>query len=358
MQNAESQPLRAKVSFGLQNTASNSRAANSSTTMKNSQGIGGQWYRFVQMPVVNQGGGYNPTFILQNSSLIAQGFGDATFLHSTNNSGALNYVQPSPNWSTTNVGLGFTIQRTAGFKASFTYQPFGNSGNFNGTQGNGGYDRRGIAINRGSEMFMKDITSFAINYLNEWRGVSLNTTLSAETANFERNSFATPDRNKIEQYTAGINLSYIGFTLGGSYSYSGQSLLLKQNMGQLNSYALNNQTSITTLSQLYNIGNANLLEYKDSYNYDIGLSYAFSRYQIGIAYNKSRFMNNEANATVLSLSEDLKVINGIKLTTIFEGGFYQFNSASYFKESNGAVSVATPNQTHGYFGYIGVVASI
>ena len=69
LQNAQSQPLRAKIAFGLQNTASNGLAVNSSTTMKNFQGIGGQWYRFASMPVINQSGGYNPTFILQNSLL-------------------------------------------------------------------------------------------------------------------------------------------------------------------------------------------------------------------------------------------------------------------------------------------------
>ena len=363
MQNTESQPLRAKVSFGLQNTASHTLAVNSSTVMKNSQGLSGQWYRFIQMPVINQNGGYNSTFILQNSSLISQGFGDATFLNSQNN-GLLNYVQPNPNWSTTNVGIGFSIQRIAGFKTSFTYQPFGNSGNFNGTTGNAGFDRRGIATNAGTGMFMKDITSFAINYLNEWKGISLNTTLSAEMANFQRNSTVTIDRNRIAQYTFGINLSYIGFTFGGSYSHSGQSLLLKPNAGQINSFATTNESnlavsSISNLTQLQNVANTtNLLQYQDAYNYDYGISYAFSRYQIGIAQNRSRFMNNEANATVISLSEDLKSFGGIKLTTAFEAGMYEFNPASYFVNNGGVISIAKPKKTNGYFGYFSLIASI
>lgn len=363
LQNAEKQPIRSQISFGLQGTAANALAVNSSTVMKNNQGINGRWYRFIQMPIVNSAGGYNPTFILQSSSLIAQGFGDATFLYSKNN-GSLNYVQPSPNWTATNVGLGFTLQRINGFKAAFTYQPFGNSGNYS-MYGNGGFDRRGVTINTpGTGMFMRDITSVALNYLNEWRGVALNATLSGEWAGFRRDSSVTINRNQIQQYTLGVNVSYMGFTLGGSYSYAGQSLLIKPNTGEINSYATTNAgdarvQAATTVSALQNLANTtDLLKYKDAYNYDIGLSYAFSRHQIGVSHVRSRFMNNRTNATVFSFSENLKESAGIKLTTIFEAGLYEFDSASYFKETNSTISIQKPNTVRGYFGYIGLRASI
>lgn len=364
VQNAESQPLCSKISFGLQKTAANSLAVNSSTIMKNNQGINGRWYRFIQMPIVNSGGGYNPTFMLQNSSLIAQGFGDSTFLYSTNNN-ILNYVQPSPNWTATNIGIGWTLQRINGLKVAFTYQPFGNSGNFS-MHGNSGFDRRGITIsNAGTGMFMKDIASLALNYLNEWRGIVLNTTFSVEHAGFRKDmAVVTIDRNKIKQYTVGVNLSYIGFTLGGSYSYAGQSLLIKPNTREINSYATTNASDIrvqgaTTIAQLQNLADStNLLKYKDTYNYDVGISYAFARYQVGLAYMKSRFMNNRANTTVFSLSEDLKAINGIKLATVLETGVYQFHSANYFQANNNVISIQKPNTVRGYFAYVGMRASL
>lgn len=358
LNNSSSQALRAKIRFGLQNTAANALAVNSSTPMKNSQGVRGNWYRFVPLPVFNQNGGYNPTFILQNTSLIAQGFGDATFLYSHTN-GVTNYVQPNPNWSATNVGLGFTLQRMAGLKAAFTYQPFGNSGNFNGGIGNSGHDRRGIETAAGNGILMKNIASFALNYLNEWRGVALNATLSGEMAGLEKRLSTVPiERNTIKQYTAGINISYIGFTLGGSYSYSGDSLLLKQNAGQVNSYAVNGQSSISTIAGLQSAASQGLLDYKSAYNYDVGLSYAFGAYQVGFAHNRSRFMNNNFNATIFSLSEDLKNTGGVKLTTSFEGGLYNFNSANYFIESGSSISIENGRKNRGYFGYITLTASI
>ncbi len=360
LQNTKEQPIQTKVRIGIQNTANKSLSVNSSTSMKNNQGINGNWYRFIQMPVVNQGGGYNPTFILQSNPLSFQGFTDATFLYSTN-SGNLNFVQPSPNWSASNVGLGFSIDRFHGFKLAFSYQPSQNTGNF-GINANGGYDRRGIQLNApGNSMFTKNLTSVVLNYLNEFGGVAINTSIGYETAGYHtKTNVVNIERNRLSQYTAGLNLSYIGLTLGGSYSNAGQSILLKPNLGQVNSFSTHNSNNsavqnATSLTDLYNLSKTtNLLQFKDSYNYDLGISYSISRFQAGVSHARSYFAGNKFNATIFSLSEDLASSNKIKLTTIYELGVYQFNSSSYFEENNGTVLIKQVPQMKGIFGSVGL----
>ena len=44
LQNIKEQPIQTKVRIGIQNTANKSLAVNSSTPMKNNQGINGNWY--------------------------------------------------------------------------------------------------------------------------------------------------------------------------------------------------------------------------------------------------------------------------------------------------------------------------
>lgn len=364
IQNSVSQPIQTKVRIGIQHTANRELAVNSSTVMKNNQGINGNWYRFIQMPIVNQGGGYNPTFILQSNPLSSQGFTDATFLYSTN-SGQLNFVQPSPNWSASNVGLGFSLNRMYGFKFAFSFQPSQNTGNF-GINANGGYDRRGIKLdNYGNSMFTQNLSSFVLNYLNEFKGVAINSSVGYETASFRQNSaVANIQRNKLSQYTAGLNLSYLGFTIGGSYSNAGKSILLKPNAGQINSFSTHNVNNslvqnATTATDLYNLSQStNLLEFKNSYNYDYGISYSISRFQMGLTHAKSYFAGNKFNATIFSLSDDLSSSDKIKLTTVYEAGLYNFNSASYFKENSGTITIQSVPKVKGVFGSIGIKVSI
>ncbi len=356
LQNAK-QPIKTKVRIGVQDTALGSLSVNSSTVMKNGQGVNGGWYRFAQMPVINSSGGYNPTFLLQSTPMSSQGFTDGTFLFSQN-SGNLNFVQPSPMWSSSNVGLGFFLDRTYGFKFAMSYQPSQNTGNF-GINANGGYDRRGIQLNsHGNQMFTKDLTSFVLNYLNEFNGIAINASVGYETASYRKNSTVNIDRHTLSQYTAGLNLSYLGLTIGGSYSNAGDSTLLKHNAGQVNSFSTRNANLISATSgtDLYNISQtSNILDFQNTYNYDFGISYAIAQFQAGIAHQSSNFADNKFNITLVSLSEDLKSSTRIKLTAMYELGFYQFNSANYF---DATANVHQGPQVKGLMGSIGLRVSI
>lgn len=361
LQNAE-QPIKTKVRIGIQNPANTTFAVNSSTPMKNNQGIDGNWLRFTQMPVVNQNGGYNPTFILKNGMLSSQGFTDATFLYSKN-SGNLNYVQPSPLWSLSNLGIAFALDRFFGFKFAASYQPSQNTGNF-GVNGNGGYDRRGVVIDlAGNTMFTKNLTSVVLNYLNEFHGIAVNSSIGYEHATFHTNtSIVDIQRYNLSQYTAGLNLSYLGLTIGGSYSNSGKSLLIKHNQNQINSFSTRNAgnlTGITSASDLYNISqNSNVLDFGNSYNYDFGASYTIGAFQGGIAHAKSKFAGNNFNITLISLSEDMRSSNKMKLTAMYELGFYEFNSASYFKDTGSGITIVSVPRMKGIMGSIGLKVSI
>ncbi len=163
IKNMQSQPIQAKIRLGLQQSSATNLAVNSSTPMKNDQGVNGNWFRFVSLPTVSSSG-YNPIFILQSKPLTSQGFASSQFL-----SDGSNYAQPSPYWSYANAGINFTTNRYSGFKLGFSYQPTTN--NF----ANPTVDKRGNSFTNQQQMFMKDITSVAINYLNEWNGISLNT---------------------------------------------------------------------------------------------------------------------------------------------------------------------------------------
>ena len=118
----------------------------------------------------------------------------------------------------------------------------------------------------------------------------------------------------------------IGFTLGGSYSNSGKSLVIQNDQNQLN--------------------------IEDSYTADIGISYAISAYQFGVSHIQTSFMNNKMNTTVISLSEDLSNSGRIKLTTLYELGFYDFASASY--QNSGTTAI---KPLHGMFLSIGLRTS-
>lgn len=352
------QPIKTKVRIGIQNTATSSLTVNSGTPMKNHQGINGNWYRYIQMPVINQNGGYNPTFVLNSMPLSSQGFTDATFLYSTN-SGNLNFVQPSHWWSASNVGIGFLTERKNGFMLAFSYQPSQNTGNF-GINANGGYDRRGIQLDsHGNAMFTTNLTSTTINYLNEFNGVAVNASLGFETAEYKTNrQIVSIDRHRLSQITAGVNVSYLGLTFGGSYSNAGQSVLLKANKNHLNSFSTRNSHLVNINSSEDLLANANFLKFQDTYNFDFGISYSIAQFQAGIAHAKSHFAGNRFSTTILSLSEDLKSTHKIKLTALYEIGFYNFLSASYFKENGGNIEVASVPKMKGFMGSVGLRISI
>ena len=94
------------------------------------------------------------------------------------------------------------------------------------------------------------------------------------------------------------------------------------------------------------------LNIEDSYTADIGISYAISAYQFGVSHIQTSFMNNKMNTTVISLSEDLSNSGRIKLTTLYELGFYDFASASY---QNSVTTAIKP--LHGMFLSIGLRTS-
>lgn len=314
IKNMQSQPIQAKIRLGLQQSTATNLAVNSSTPMKNDQGVNGNWFRFVSLPTVSSSG-YNPIFILQSKPLTSQGFASSQFLSNGN------YAQPSPYWSYANAGINFTTNRYSGFKLGFSYQPTTN--NF----ANPTVDKRGNSFTNQQQMFMKDITSVAINYLNEWNGISLNTSISGEFASIEKTTSATFTRNNLQQYSAGANISYIGFTLAGSYSNSGKSLFIQ--------------------------GDSNQSNIANSYTADVGISYAISSYQFGVSHIQTNFMNNKMNTTVFSLSEDLSNSGRIKLTTLYELGYYDFASARY--QNSGTTTAINP--LHGMFLSIGLRTS-
>ena len=359
LQNVDSQSIKTKVKIGIQNTALADLAVNTSTPMKNGQGINGNWYRYIQMPVVNSAGGYNPTFLLHSNPMSSQGFTDATFLFSQNG-GNLNYVQPSPWWSSSNVGIAFGMERLHGLKLAFSYQPSQNTGNF-GINANGGYDRRGIQLDaHGNQMFTRDLTSFVLNYLNEFEGVAVNTSLGYETANYRTDSTVDISRHKLSQYTAGLNLSYLGVTIGGSYSNAGNSVLLKHNANHVNSFSARNGTmGASSGTDLYNLSqSSSLLDFKDTYNFDIGISYAISRFQVGVAHAKSHYADNHFNTTIISLSDDISATQKLKLTALYELGFYEFNSGNYFQVNGGNIDVISVPKMKGFMASIGLRISI
>ena len=295
LRNLETQPIQMKMRFGLQQTAGTNLSVNSSTPMKHNQGINGNWLRFAFLPTILNTG-YNSIFILQSKPLTSQGFASSYFL-----SDNTNYLQPSPYWSNANAGINFTTQRYSGFKFALSYQPTTN--NF----ANPTKDFRGNTFTPQQQMFAKDITSVAINYLNEWNGIALNTSISGEFASIEKLSNTTFERNNLAQYSIGMNLSYIGLTFAGSYSNSGKSLYIKNDSNTQNT--------------------------SDSYTADFGLSYTLGAYQAGISHIQSNFINNKMNTTLISLSNDISNIGNIKLTTIYELGFYNFSSGSYLSSS-------------------------
>ena len=314
LRNANSQPIQAKVRVGLQQSAATILAVNATTPMKYNQGVNANWVRFISPPTLSSTG-YNPIFFLQSTTLTSQGFAATQFLSDEN------YAQPSPYWSYANAGINLTTDRYSGFKLGFSYQPTTN--NF----ANPTKDFRGNSFTNQQQMFMKNIKSVAVNYLDEWNGVSLNTTISGEFADIEKSSTATFERNNLAQYSIGTNVSFAGLTLAGSYANTGESLEIQ------------NDANRTTIG--------------DSYTADAGISYAFGSHQFSISHIKTSFMNNKMDATILILNEDLSHAGRIKLTTLYELGFYKFSPASY--QSSGTTTAI--NSLSGMFLSVGLRTS-
>lgn len=110
-------------------------------------------------------------------------------------------------------------------------------------------------------------------YANTFGGVGVK--VSAGWATYDLNQTGSNSNDQLNEYSAGTQLSYAGFTLGGSYR-------------QVNANRLGNATGIDFG------GNA----------WDVGLSYASGPYAVSVAYFKSKAEGTSSTGAGVSNGQD------------------------------------------------------
>ena len=288
---------------GFQNSVASKIRVDSTTFNPNSGGINGSWQKFLLFPV-------NGSFLTSQGMMIENGFSSPYFLANSQNieNGRVkNDIQPFENWSNSNFGLSYVGDRINGFRFGISYF-MDNKTNLL-FQKNNLSDKKNIVkdLNSQNDTFLKDIISTGFNYYNGFNDFEFAFSFGYETAKTVSKEY---DLNRLNSYSAGLNLSYLGVTLGGSFTYFGKSMRI-------------NGASVLGNNAFLNI-NSQVKEARDDYIFDVGLGYAILKNSISVSYIKSSFMNNVFWAGVISFetkpTENL--VNYIQLSR------YQFTNAN------------------------------
>jgi predicted porin len=213
---------------------------------------------FYGVPTPIAGHGVNsPNFFHAASGANAVGT-SSTFVGLTSDSDKVTYF--SPRWS----GFQFGISYTPDNKAATSVM-----------------DETGTGFNLDSDAGQSEAVEGAVNWVGSFSGVDIGAYGAYSFANEETGAAGTEDQ---EMWGAGLNLAYMGWTLGGSYRWTDQG---------------------TSGSNT------------DRWEANIGLTYAWSNWTVGAAYGHAEVEIGAPGEDTLDMAEVGAVYNlgpGIDLT--------------------------------------------
>lgn len=247
-----------RAEFGNNTDSAEVLSVNTSNFARATGGTDGDWYDFVA-PGVLSGFIISPDLPLAHAAGVAE---DAT---------KISYYSPKFN----------------GFQLGLSYIP---------DSGNGG-TASGFTTKKNSGQ-AENVVTAGLNYTHQFNQVGLSAAVTGEMGDSEVST-----REDLAAWDIGLNLTYAGWTLGGSWADWGDSLLTK-----------------TTAD-------------KDQNYWDIGLGYETGPFGVSVAYLSSEVSGNDF--TNVAVSADYKLAQG--LVPYAEVNFVDFDKAGPGGDNDGTV---------------------
>lgn len=333
-----SDEVRGTRLFGIQKPVTSKIAVNSTSLSPISQGVAGKWQNFLKYPYyiadTNLSEG-SSSFITKPYLPIQSGF-SSTYFNTTSESGI--GIQPQEKWGSSLLGVSYISSRVEGFRFGVSYIPENRTNllfnkddltdlkNIQNINSNS-YTEYFLTTQE-RESFLRNIFAVGANYYTDLKGIELSFSAGFEHGVAVSNVY---DKRNLNAYSLGLNLGYLGFTLGGSYINYGKSLQVKSELESgLASVIIGNNAFYDNSGLEYSANG--------SYVFDIGLGYAVDRYNTSISFLKSDFVNNVFWAGVFSL--EIKATKN--LANYLQIARYQFSA------SNGESVAGTGKKTSGF----------
>ncbi len=231
-----------RVELGANTDAGSALSVNSSTFATATGGTHGDWWHIAAFPMTSSTAHGSHDSFMHKPALPLHHMHEAA-----EDANKLTYYTP----------------RFNGFQAGFSFSPdSGDSGSAGGFSGKSGHHD------------FNDVLNGGVNYsgkIGDWQVIA---SLAGERGRAE-----LPGHENLAAYTAGLNLSYKGFIVGGSYGDWGTS---------------ENHTSPTL---------------EDGGYWDVGAGYSWDAYAVSLGYFSSEFRGNEVR--LISLGADYKLAPGL-----------------------------------------------
>lgn len=254
-----------RVELGSTAAASGKMKVDASTIARATGGTDGDWYRFAAAPTSGD------LFLISPDLTQAFGFdAGGTGNEAQENTNKVSYYSPS--WNGFQLGLSYAPNdRDRG-------QTIDRTDNGTGTNGTNAAE---------------NIVYAGLSYEGEFQGLGFNVAATAEHGDAELNTF-----EDLFAWNVGLQTSYMGIALAGSYGDWGDSLTLKT-------------------------GN-----FKDSSYYTLGAAYEFGAYGVSVNYLNSESGDSSTatnDFTNLVIGADYQLAPG--LTPYAEVNFFEFDGA-------------------------------
>ncbi len=268
---------RGNYIIGIQNAVSGKMRVDTTLLTPVSGGINGSWQNFLIFP--------NQTFITRQGMWLETGFASTYFMEE---SSLGNNIQPFSKWNSSNFGISFVTERVKGFRMGISYIP-DNRNNFLFTKKDLVDLAENEGINYSKKTYLKNIISGGINFYEGFGDAEIAFSALTEVG---KSVVQNEKMTNLNSYSLGLNLSYLGFTIGGNFTSFKNSLQVK------NSLILNNNAFLDE--------SGNEVKSGKNYIFDAGVGYAFQGYATSLSTIQSRYLNNKFSAFVFSLETDVK----------------------------------------------------
>lgn len=201
-------------------------------------------------------------------------------------------------------------------------------------------------------MSIKEVYDWGLGYTNAFGNVGLSVTVTGQEGESQHYRYtggvATKTREDLSSMEYGINLTYFGLTLAGSYGDWGNSLQEKRNVNNIYSFNYNTSGEMdpAALTDSYK-------SFDDATYNTLGLSYEFGPYAFSGTYFKSEFQDNEFSA--FSLGVDYQISKGLmsyaEITSFeFDSNQPRGTELTTAQENEGVIK-----DNEGYVGLVGIL---
>jgi hypothetical protein len=318
-----SESMYGKFEFGNNNGVAHNMKVGAETFARGAGGINGKYLNYVNLPMVvhpsysNSGNTYitdynavsrPPRFILIPQHPLDHGGYAKGFYDNINDSDVVDHCDDAINGGDENGSIDTTEElqcyndqkmkmnlsfgdtedatkvsyytpRLGGLQLGISYTP--DSGDIGA----------GSNITSNTSGNVKDVYDWGVNYSDTFGNVGLTLSVTGEKGTYEEAKSGVSTREDLDSMEYGVNISYLGLTVGGSFGNWGNSLYEKAD-------ATGNYDTV------YN----GTTKPSDASYYTAGLAYEFGPFAMSATYFTSEFQENEFKAW--SIGADYKAAKG------------------------------------------------